>query len=69
MAVYKCEKSLYNLNDKDLYFVQVGNLKQALNYGLTLKKVYRVIKFMVHPRNMPLPLTLKKTRSKFENVS
>ena len=45
MAVYKCEKSLYNLNDKDLYFVQVGNLKQALNYGLTLKKVYRVIKF------------------------
>ena len=31
--------------DKKKYVVHITNLKQALNHGLLLKKVHRVIKF------------------------
>ena len=31
--------------DKAKYFVHIRNLKQALNHGLILKKVHRIIKF------------------------
>ena len=33
------------LHDKTEYFVHIGNLKQALDHRLVLKKVHRVIKF------------------------
>ena len=33
------------LHDKTEYAVYIRNLKQALNHGLVLKKVHRVIKF------------------------
>ena len=32
-------------HDKKGYVIHIGNLKQALNHGLVLKKNYRVIKF------------------------
>ena len=32
-------------HDKTEYVIHIRNLKQALNSGLILKKVYRVIKF------------------------
>ena len=32
-------------HDKKGYVIHTGNLKQALNHGLVLKKNYRVIKF------------------------
>ena len=34
-----------NLHDKKEYFIQKRHLKQVLNHGLVLKKVYKVIKF------------------------
>ena len=34
-----------NLHDKTEYVIHIRNLKQALNYGLALKKVQRGIKF------------------------
>ena len=46
MKLEKVEKLATNLHDKTLeYFIHIRNLKQALNHGLILKKVHRVIKF------------------------
>ena len=42
MKIEKIEKLVANLHDKTEY---VRNLKQALNHGLVLKNVHRVIKF------------------------
>ena len=42
----KLEKLVANLHDKAEYvIIHIGNLKQALNHGLVLKKVHKVIKF------------------------
>ena len=38
-------KKLTCLHDKTEYVLHITNLKQALNHGLVLKKVLRVIKF------------------------
>ena len=38
-------KLVGNLYDKKNYFVHIRSLKQALNHGLILKKVHRVIQF------------------------
>ena len=45
MKIEKIEKLLANLHDKTEYVIHIRNLKQALNHGLVLKKVHRVIKF------------------------
>ena len=45
MKTEKFEKLVTNLNDKEEYAMHTANLKQALNCGLGLKKVHRVIKF------------------------
>ena len=44
MKIEKVER-LVNLYDKTAYVIHIRNLKQALNHGLVLKKVHRVIKF------------------------
>ena len=41
----KVEKLVTNLFDKNEYIIHIRNLKQALNHGLILKKVHRVIRF------------------------
>ena len=41
----KVEKLLTNFHDKTEYVIHIRNLKQALNHGLVLKNVSRVIKF------------------------
>ena len=41
----KCSKLVWNLHDKNNYVVHIRALKQALNHGLILKKVHRVIQF------------------------
>ena len=41
----KVEQLLANLYHQKEYVKRISNLKQALNHGLVLKKVYRVIKF------------------------
>ena len=39
------EKFITSLDDKENYVVHISALKQALNHGLILKKVHRVIEF------------------------
>ena len=45
MKIEKVEKLVANLHDKTEYVIHIRNLKQALNHGLVLKKVNRMIKF------------------------
>ena len=45
MKIGKCKKLACNLYDKKSYVVHIRSLKQALNHGLILKKVHRVIQF------------------------
>ena len=44
MELVKVEKLVTNLHDKNEYVAHIRNLKQALNHGVILKKVRRVIK-------------------------
>ena len=44
MKTEKFKKLVFNLHDKTKYATQIRNLKQALNNGLVLKKVQKVIK-------------------------
>ena len=43
--IKKCKKLVCNIYDKENYVVHIRALKQALNHGLILKKVHRVIQF------------------------
>ena len=43
--VEKVEKLISSIEDKEKYVIHIRALKQALNNGLKLKKVHRVIKF------------------------
>ena len=45
MKIENFEKLVANLHDKTEYFINIRNLKQALNNGLVWKKVHKVIKF------------------------
>ena len=41
----KIEKLVCSIEDKKKYVVHISALKHALNHGLTLKKVHRVVQF------------------------
>ena len=43
--VNKVEKLICSIEDKEKYVIHIRVLKQALNHGLVLKKVHRVIQF------------------------
>ena len=43
--VEKVEKLICSIEDKEKYVIHIRALKQALNHGLKLKKVYRVTTF------------------------
>ena len=45
MKIDKCKKLVCNLHNKKKYAVHIKSLKQALNHGLKLKKVHRIIEF------------------------
>ena len=45
MKIDKCKKLVCNLHDKKKYVVHIKSLKQALNHGLKLKRVHRIIEF------------------------
>ena len=45
MEINKCKKLICNLSNKKKYVIHLNSLKQALNHGLKLKKIYRVIEF------------------------
>ena len=50
MKIEKVERLLANLHDKTEYVIHIRNLKEALNHGLVLKKVHRVIKLNQNAR-------------------
>ena len=45
MKIDKCKKLVCNLRNKKKYVVHIRSLKQALNHGLKLRKVHRIIEF------------------------
>ena len=45
MKIDKCKKLVCNLYNNENHVVHIRSLKQALNHGLILKKVHRVIQF------------------------
>ena len=45
MEINKRKKRICNLSNKKKYVIHVNSLKQALNHGLKLKKIHRVIEF------------------------
>ena len=45
MEINKCKKLICNLSNKKKYVIHVNSLKQALNHGLKLKNIHRVIEF------------------------
>ena len=45
MKIDKCKKLVCNLYKKKKYVVHIRSLKEALNHGLILKKVHRIIEF------------------------
>ena len=45
MKIDKCNKLVCNLFNKKKYVVHINSLIQALNHGLKLKKIHRVIEF------------------------
>ena len=45
MKIDKCNKLVCNLSNKKKYVTHINSLKQALNHGLKLKKIHRIIEF------------------------
>ena len=45
LEINKCKKLICNLSNKKKYIIHINSLKQALNHGLKLKKIHRVIEF------------------------
>ena len=45
MKIDKCKNLVCNLLNKKKYVVHIKSLKQALNHGLKLKKIHRIIEF------------------------
>ena len=45
IKIKKIKKLAANLHDKTNHLIHMRNFKQALNHGLVLKKVRRIIKF------------------------
>ena len=45
MKIDKCKKLVCSLLNKNKYVIHTNSLKQALNHGLKLKKIHRIIEF------------------------
>ena len=45
MEINKCTKLVYTVQNKKNHVIHIRALKQALNYGLKLKKVHRIVQF------------------------
>ena len=53
IKIEKVEKLVAKLHDKSEYVIHIRNLMQALNLGLVLRKVHKVIKFNQNDRLEP----------------
>ena len=69
MKLEKVEKLVIKLLNKTEYVIHKINIKQALNRGLTLKKVHRVIKFNQKAWVKPYIEMNTKLRQKAKNNS
>ena len=67
MKIKKVEKLVTNLHDKTEYVIHIRHLKQALNHGLILEKVHRVIKFNQNAWLKPYIDMNTKLRQKAKN--
>ena len=71
--VNKVEKLICDIEDKKKYVIHIRALKQALNHGLILKKVHRVIKFNQRAWLKPyVDMNTKKrmeAKTEFEKIS
>ena len=66
MKTWNVEKLVANLHDKTEYVIHMRNLKQAINHGLVLKKVHRVIIFNQTTWLKPyIERNLRKTTKKY----
>ena len=66
MKAWNVEKLVANLHDKTEYVIHMRNLKQAINHGLVLKKVHRVIIFNQTTWLKPYIDLRKATKKYFE---
>ena len=70
--VNKVEKLICSIEDKEKYVIHIRALKQALNHGLKLKKVHRVIKFnqkvWLKPYTDMNTKLRTNTKNEFENI-
>ena len=64
MKVSKCNKLVCNLYSKNDYVIHIASLKQALNHGLILKELHRVIQFNQESWFKPYPYTDMNTELK-----
>ena len=58
MKIEKVEKIIPNLYDKTEYVLHIRNSKKALNHGLVLEKIHRVIKLNQNASLKPYGLTI-----------
>ena len=65
--IEKCKKLVCNIHNKENYVVHIRALKQALNHGLILKKVHRVIQFNQKAWLKPYIDMNNKLRTKAKN--
>ena len=63
----KCNKLVCNINNKENYVIRTRALKQALNHGLILKKVHRVIQFNQKAWFKPYINMITKLRTEAKN--
>ena len=63
----KVEKLVCDSNDKEKYVVHIRALKQALNHGLKLKEVHKIIKFNQKAWLKPYTDMNTKSRKKADN--
>ena len=66
MKIKKCSRLACNLYDKNNYVVHIRTLKQALNHGLVLKKMHKVMQFN-QKAWLKLYITNTKLRTKAKN--
>ena len=73
MKINKCTKLVCNVQDKENYVVHISALKQALNHGLRLTKVHRIIQFNQKAWLKPyIDMNTKKrkeAKNEFEKIS
>ena len=70
--VNKVEKLVCSIEDKEKYVIHIRVLKQALNHGLVLKKVHRVIQFNQEDKLKPYidmnTKLIKEAKNDFEKI-